>query len=176
MPQSLYDKPEIEYLDGRAYPKVSPKFNHSLAQGALIAILQRCGKDRGFTGPELRLDPGRIDRTKTEFVPDVSFVSFERLKGLDAEDKQKPPFSPDIAVEVRSPSDDLHFLAAKIQRYLRTGSILVLDVDTERRAIRAHAAAGVREFAQNEPFECSEVPWLRFDVYEVFEKIDLLDG
>ena len=154
---------------------MSPKFNHSLAQGALIAILQRCGGDRGFTGPELRLDPGRIDRTKTEFVPDVSFISFERLRGLGAEDKQKPPFSPDIAVEVRSPSDDLRFLAAKIQRYLRTGSILVLDVDTERRTVRAHTAAGVREFAQKERFESAEVPWLRFDVYDVFETIDLLD-
>lgn len=48
MPETLYDPPEIEYLDGVAYPKVSPRLNHFLVQGALDHIFREKASSRTF--------------------------------------------------------------------------------------------------------------------------------
>lgn len=170
----LYDPPEIEYLDGHPHIKVSPKTAHSFVQLSLAMILHRCGHGRGFAGPEWRFDPGQTDRTPTELVPDVAFVSKERLLALPEEHLQKPPFSPDIAVEVRSPKDDVPYLRDKIERYLATGSVLVLDVDPAQRRIVAYAHEGMREYAQGMCFEHDAAPWLQFEVGEVFANLDAL--
>lgn len=171
----LYDPPEIEYLDGHPHPKVSPKTAHSFVQAALVGILRQCGRGRGFAGTEWRFEPGQIDRTPTELVPDVAFVSKERLFAVPQERVQKPPFSPDIAVEVRSPKDDLPYLREKIERYLATGAVLVLDVDPSTRTIIAHAHDGIREYAGAAQFRHDAVPWLVFELDEVFADLDALE-
>ncbi len=171
MQTALYgDRPEIEYLDGVAHPKVSPKYSHALVQSAMIRILSECGAGRGHVLPELRV--GLRAAKKTEFVPDVSFISKERRATLTGEEREKPPFAPEIAVEVRSPSDDLAYLARKIERYLATGSVLVLDVDPKTRTIRAHSHDGMREFREGERFVSAAVPWFEFNVSAVFEELD----
>lgn len=174
MPETLYDPPEIEYLDGVPHPKVSPRLNHFVVQSALVRLLSEKSEGHGLAGPELRVNPGGVDAKKTEFVPDVCFVSFERLRKVQGETRQKPPFSPEIAIEVRSPSDNLRFLAEKIKRYLATGSLLVLDVDPETRRIIAHAADGTRTFEAGSTFEQSIVPWLTFEVDTVFANLDAI--
>ncbi len=173
MPNALYDLPEIEYLDGRPHAKVSPRLDHSVVQGALIRIIGLKGEGRGLVLPELRVDPGTRGALKTEFVPDVSFISYERLSQLSGEARQEPPFSPDIAIEVRSPSDNLRYLARKIARYLETGAPLVLDVDPATRSISAHASDGVRTFSTGERFAHNAVPWLEFDVDCIFVHLDI---
>ena len=173
MASVLRDRPEIEYLDGRPYPKVSPKLSHGLVQGALSRIISACAGDRGFVVPEVRFDPGAASSAKkTEFVPDIAYLSRERRQALSGKDREKPPLSPELAVEVRSPSDDLRYLAKKIERYLATGSVLVLDVDPKTRRIVAHAADGIVEFIANETFEHPTLPWLRFSVDMVFADLD----
>jgi Uma2 family endonuclease len=170
MQEVLSEKPSIEYLDGHPYPKVSPRLRHMVVQGHLCVILARCCGDRGLSGPELHVHPGRIDQTKTVFVPDVSFVSWERLDALG--DEREEPRSPDIAIEVRSPSNDLRYLEKKIARYLATGTILVLDVDPARRSIEAYDAAGGERFELGNRFHRASVPWLTFDVDEAFVNVE----
>lgn len=167
MPTTLYDLPEIEYLDGRAYPKVSPRLTHGRVQLAVAGVIMSAAGSRGIVATEVRFNSGALDGSKTELVPDVAFISAERLEALSQADREKPPFSPDIAVEVRSPSDDLSYLRRKITRYLATGSILVLDVDPEQRRIFAHSADGVRTFSTDETITHPAMPWLRFDVDSV---------
>ena len=168
------DKPEIELLDGRAYPKVSPKARHAGVQAALIRVIEDLAGNRGFVGPEWRFKIGRADDTNTTFVPDVAYVSFDRLRAIPEKQRDEPPFAPDIAVEVRSPSDDLAFLRRKIERYLETGSILVLVADPDQRAITAHDSRGLRNFAAGDRFEHPALAWLTFDVAVIFAKLDLL--
>jgi Uma2 family endonuclease len=172
----LSDKPEIELLDGRAYPKVSPKARHSGVQAAFIRVIEDLAGDRGFVGPEWRFKIGLADDTNTTFVPDVAYVSFERLRAITEKQRDEPPFAPDIAVEVRSPSDNLPLLRRKIERYLQTGSVLVLVADPDKRTIAAHDSHGVRNYATGDRFEHSAVPWLTFDVAVIFAKLDLLRG
>jgi|SRR5579862_8875906 Uma2 family endonuclease len=168
----LIDPPEIEYLDGRPYPKVSPKLTHSLVQGALVRLLHRCAGKRGRVGPELDVYPGPADAGMTKFVPDVAYVSMERLRSLSAKDREEPPFSPDVAVEVWSPTNDRRYLNLKIARYLATGAILVLDVDPYARTIAAHDGSTIRAYRDGESFEHPAMPWLRFDVAEAFADLD----
>jgi len=173
MLDALDEKPPIEYLDGQAYRKVSPRFAHGLVAGNLCAILRRCAGERGVIAPELSVYPGRIDQTKTIFVPDVAFVSWENLDAL-SKDERGEPRSHDIAVEVRSPSNDQRYLEQKIARYLAAGSLLVLDVDPKRRRIGAHDRDGVEAFESGQPFARASVPWLTFDVAEAFANLDRL--
>ncbi|HEX5275212.1 MAG TPA: Uma2 family endonuclease [Candidatus Rubrimentiphilum sp.] len=174
MASILSDKPEVELLDGRAYSKVSPKARHASVQGRLMTIIEDLAGDRGFSGTEWRFKIGRADDTNTTFVPDVAYVSFERLRAIPEKQRDEPPFAPDIAVEVRSPSDNLAFLRRKIERYLQTGSVLVLVADPDRRSIAAHDSHGVRDYAAGDRFEHQAVPWLRFNVSSVFARLDSL--
>ena len=172
MPELRSDQPEIEYLDGRPYPKVSPRLEHGLVQLKIGRILADCAADRGFVVPEVRFRSGPITARKTEFVPDIAFISGDRLKDLSGETLQKPPFSPDIAIEIRSPSEKLRYLRSKIERYLSTGSVLVLDVDPKTRNIRAHTRESVQVFHADDDFSHDAVPWLKFAVNDVFADLD----
>lgn len=72
----------------------------------------------------------------------------------------------------RSPSDNLSYLKRKIERYLATGAVLVLDVDPATRTIRAHSSGGVAEYGPSNPFEHPAAPWLRFGVDAIFSDLD----
>lgn len=54
-------------------------------------------------------------------LPDVAFVTADRLAALSARDQQRPPFAPDVAIEIRSPSDRERNIARKIELYLARG-------------------------------------------------------
>ncbi len=170
--ETLADLPEIEYLDGVGYAKTSPKLAHFLVQGALVEILRRNGRAYGYVGAELRCRVGAVDGTSTQLVPDVAFISRGRLLELDGVERSEPPFAPDIAIEVGSPSDRPGLRASKIARYLATGSVLVLDVDPATYTIAAHAIDGMRMFVAGERFEHATAPWLMFDVAYVFEDLE----
>lgn len=162
----LADRPEIEYLDGVAHPKVSPKLTHSFVQRALMAIIDRYAAGRGYALPELRV--GQRTKKKTEFVPDIAYYSKERLASLARDEREKPFIAPEIAVEVRSPSDNLSYLVQKIERYLENGALLVLDVNPKTRSIRAYANNGIRAFREDETFKSDAIPWRQFHVAEAF--------
>ena len=166
----LSDKPEIEYIDGVGYPKVSPKRKHSVVQAAMVAILSRCAAGGGFAGPEWRVHLN----DRTTLVPDVAYVPYDRLRDLPEEQTEEPAFAPDIAVEVRSPSDREAFINLKTQQYLAHGSLLVINADPQTRTMTAHFADGsVRVYCEGERLACETVPWLQFDVAEAFALIDI---
>jgi len=165
------EKPYIEYLGGRAVPKVSPQRRHAIVQGRFWAILSELARGRGDVGTEWRcylpLEPRR-----SSLVPDVAFISKERLAPLSDREREMPQFAPDIAVEVRSDDDRRKNLEWKIAAYLRYGATLVLDVLPLKRIIYAHTADGVREYHESDRFTCDALPWLAFDVREVFADLD----
>jgi Uma2 family endonuclease len=73
--------------------------------------------------------PSGADRS-----PDAAWVRRERWVSLTpAQRKKFPPLCPDFVVELKSPSDDLTTLQAKMQEYLESGLQLgwLLDPDTQ---------------------------------------------
>lgn len=166
------DPEYFERLDGAVYPKVSPRTIHSLVQGAVGRLLWFQGRGHGKVGPEWKFRVGRVDGTDSWLLPDMAFVSNERLRTLAGEDRDEPPFAPDIAVEVRSPSERRSLRERKVVRYLATGSVLVLDVDPQRRVVHAIDAVGERELGEGECLRHAAFPWLAMDVCAVFEDLD----
>jgi Uma2 family endonuclease len=51
--------------------------------------------------------------------PDAAWVELSRWQALTPEQRRKfPPIAPDFVIELRSPTDDLELLRAKMQEYM----------------------------------------------------------
>jgi Uma2 family endonuclease len=134
-------KPETEWVRGRALQKVSPQRTHSRLQGALTMRLDRWAAGRGEVGPEWRFRVAPAGEVRRPLVPDVAYVSNERLRPLSDKELEIPPLAPDVAVEVLSPDDCRADVDDKIAVYLRAGSSLVIVVDPQQRAVELHDRA-----------------------------------
>ncbi|HUE82394.1 MAG TPA: Uma2 family endonuclease [Pyrinomonadaceae bacterium] len=68
--------------------------------------------------------------------PDVSWIQNERWEALAEEDKEVfAPLCPDFVVELRSPSDQLDFLQAKMREYVGNGARLGWLIDPLERTV-----------------------------------------
>lgn len=170
--RTIIDRPEIEFLDGRPHRKVSPKRTHALVQKALLRVLDDCARGHGRVGAQWRFNLGAVDGGETEFLPDVAYCALQRLRALTKDEREQPPFAPDVAAEVRSPDESPKYRNEKIAKYLACGSVLVLDVDPSARGITANAQNGVRTYKSSDRFEHPLAPWLRFEVAQIFAELD----
>lgn len=135
-------KPETEWVRGRALQKLSPQRTHSRLQGALTMELSTWAGDRGEVGPEWRFRVAPPGEVRRPLVPDVAYVSNERLRPLSDEELELPPLAPDVAVEILPPGDRRIDVDDKIGVYLRAGSTLVIVVDPRKRVVELHDASG----------------------------------
>lgn len=166
------EKPAIEYHAGLKVRKVSPSSMHAIVAGAAYRVVYRLSDRRGQVGVEWHFDTSVQLGEKTILVPDVAFVKKERLYGMSPGFLQVPSFAPDVAVDVRSPTDRPGEREWKIERYLRAGASLVLDVDPVARSVRALATGDERRFVSGQTVEHPAVPWLAFPVDEAFQDLD----
>ena len=122
--------------------------------------IRRLAKGRGSVGCELHFDMTLQFGAKTILLPDVAFVRRERLFGLSEKFLQVPNFAPDVAVEIRSPSDRpgiREWKGAIPRGRFRPGA----RRRPGRRTIRAFAPGmDERTFAQGETFQHPAAPWL----------------
>jgi Uma2 family endonuclease len=141
-------KPETEWVRGRAKQKVSPTYAHARVQSRFAAVLDAYAGNRGRVGTEWRFriaPPGELRRP---LVPDVSYVSMERLRSVPREEIEIPAFAPDVAVEVLSPGDDPRDVADKIDVYLRAGVRLVIEIDPRNRHVRLYDGTATTEIGE----------------------------
>ena len=103
--------------------------------GVLVSLFvgpRRLGLVTGADGSYIVLrDPDTV------LVPDVAFVRWDCLPG-----RIVPvgyfPVPPDLAIEVRSPSDEPGEIAKKLNLYQRAGVPLVWWVESDRRTVMVH--------------------------------------
>ena len=69
-------------------------------------------------------------------LPDVAFISFERAP--DPFPDKLVPAMPDIAVEIKSPSNTLAEMRDKAQRYMRLGTSLVWIIMPANQRVEIH--------------------------------------
>lgn len=102
-------------------------------------------------------------------IPDVSFVSRERVPGGGIP-KGYWPFAPDLVVEVVSPSDRAADLRDKVREYLNAGTRLVWVAWPEDRSVTVYGAGGeVRELGEGDELDGGEVlPGFRAPVADLF--------
>lgn len=147
IPRSLdfpdVEKPYVESIRGRLEPKMSPRRAHALLQAALAEQLRRWAAGRGEVGTEWRFYLLSGAGKPSSLVPDVAYVSFERLpRDLPSDARERPRIAPDIATEIVSPGDSKRTLGEKIDLYLRHGSRVVIVVDPRPRTVVLHSPDG----------------------------------
>jgi len=135
---------------------------------ALGAWADETGSGRVGTEWEFRVTPPH-EQTRP-LVPDVAFLSYDRLAYERDDAAQIPYMAPDVAIEIRSPDDRLSDIDEKIRVYLASGAALVLLIDPVEQTFTAHDANGSRTFSRDDTFTHESLPGLTIQVASVFEK------
>jgi Uma2 family endonuclease len=105
-------------------------------------------------------------------APDVAWVLRSRLEGLTTEQKQKfLPLCPDFVVEIRSPSDRLSTVQAKMQEYLDNGARLGWLFDPPNRVVYVYRPNQPVERLENPPTISGEpvLPGFVLDLQRIWE-------
>lgn len=131
------------------------------ADGEII-IMPPTGGETGRRNLELAValgvwakkdDTGVCFDSSTEFIlpnragrsPDASWVKKSRWEALTQRQRDRfPPLCPDFVLELKSPSDDLDDLHAKMREYMENGAELGWLIDPESRRVWIYRA-GERE-------------------------------
>lgn len=113
--------------------------------------------------------PNGADRS-----PDASWVQKARLAQLTLEQKKKfLPLCPDFAVELRSPSDSLDDLKAKLEEYIACGLRLGWLLDPAEKAVYVYRPqAAVQKLVNvNEVSADPELPGFVLDLKEIWNPL-----
>ncbi len=131
-------KPETEWVRGRALQKMSPQRTHARLRFAMASRLDTRARGRGEIGTEWRFRVAPLGEIRRSLVPDVSYVSNERLRLLSDSEIETPPIAPDVVVEILSPDDRRADVDDKVAVYVRSGSALVIVVDPQQHTVELH--------------------------------------
>jgi Uma2 family endonuclease len=166
-------KPALEWIDGKAVAKMSPRSRHAILQGKLFSALDAWSGDRYIVGTEWRFRLAPSGEIRRPLVPDVAVIPGDGLHNLVGRDFDSPPFGPLIVVEILSPGDNLAHLAHKRKVYFACGTLLMLVVDPLKRTVEAFDHAGtVRRFEQNDTLTTDAFPDMKIALRPIFAKID----
>jgi Uma2 family endonuclease len=84
----------------------------------------------------MRIAPGLVR------IPDVSFISWDRLPGRESPKEPIPDLAPDLAVEVLSEGNTPAEMARKVREYFDAGVVLVWLIDPRKRTARVFSKVG----------------------------------
>lgn len=83
--------------------------------------------------------------------PDASWVRLDRWLALTSQQREAfPPLCPDFVVELRSPSDNLKKLQAKMQEYIEQGATLGWLIDAKTKQVEIYRQGRDKEII-NQP-------------------------
>jgi Uma2 family endonuclease len=104
--------------------------------GQLVTWAQKDGTGVGFDSSAGFTLPNKAVRS-----PDVSWVRCEKWDAVSEEEQERfAPLCPDFVVELRSGSDTLKSLKAKMQEYLDNGAQLGWLIDPRERRVYVYRA------------------------------------
>lgn len=115
-----------------------------------------CSSDTGF----------RIARNPDSVLcPDVPFVKQER----DLDERGYYPGTPDLAVEVISPTDPYTEVNEKVSKYLAAGTPMVVVVDPRKKCVSVYAGGSFTLLSIGDVFDGgSVVPGFKLPLQEIF--------
>lgn len=160
-----------ELVRGRIVTMNVPNFRHGKLCNRLGRLVGNYAEEHQF-GHVLSNDSGVVTERDPDTVrgPDVSFYSYAGIpKGADP--AGYPSVVPEVAIEVRSPSDRWAKVLEKVSEYLNAGVNLVYVVDAQSQSVFAYTAdqpsstlSGDEEMTFPPPLE-----GLRIPVRQLFE-------
>lgn len=166
----IIDMPEnqdriLELIDGELVEKM-PSFTPSRIASRISYKFNRYLEDRpiGYITGEAG---GYIMSSEVVFNPDVGYISKVRLP---EEPEREAPVPPDLAVEVKSPTDSKRAMRRKAERYLELGTRIVWLVFPDERVIEVYMPdEDVKTLAVNDTLDGGEVlPGFTLSVSELF--------
>ena len=102
------------------------------------------------TGKATESNGGFILPNGATYAPDASWTKNDRLKNFTAEQKKKfLPLCPDFVIELRSSSDNLTELKAKMAEYIENGAQLGWLINPKEKEVYIYRASGEIEILQN---------------------------
>ncbi len=173
--EQLYELPDdgkhYELLRGTLVSEPRPSFVHGRIVTRVAKLLSNF-VDPARLGVVVSGDPGFLLARHPDTVrgPDVAFVSAERVRQLDP---TRPffPGSPDLAVEVLSPSDRTREVLGKVADYLAAGSRVVWVVDPAFEEVSVFRAPfQPRVLSGQDVLDCDDLlPGFSVEVTKIFE-------
>ena len=157
-----------ELLDGELIEvsSATPKHNRILAR--LVRLLDSFAEPRklGAVLPETDLAVGDDTRLR----PDLGFFSAETWRAVDL-DRVPVVQTPDVAIEIISPSETATAINRKVDAYLKWGVHEVWLIDPEIRTLFIHTLAGAQRLSEGAFLTPELVPGWRLQISELFENL-----
>jgi Uma2 family endonuclease len=157
-----------ELLDGELIevPSAPPKHNRILMR--LGRLLDAFAEKRklGATLPETDL----AVRKNTRLRPDLGFFSAETWRAVD-QDRVPVVETPDIAVEIISPSETATTISRKLDAYLKWGVQEVWLIYPEIRTLEVHTSSGMQRLSEGAWLTSEFVPGFRVQIADLFENL-----
>lgn len=157
----------FELIEGEVVEKM-PSFTPSRIAFRLGRLVGNFVDD-GDLGYVTGADGGYEMSDHDILIPDVGYVAKSRLT---QEPEREAPVPPDLAIEVKSPTDRTRVLRRKAERYLALGTRLVWLVFPDERVIEVYAAASDDLFVltEAETLDGADVlPGFKLAVSEIFK-------
>lgn len=123
----------FELIDGEIVEKMASHKPSKVA--ARIVRFVDTFVDEHDLGDVTGADGGYQMNDENTFIPDVAFISRERLP---VEPAREAPVPPDLAVEVKSPTDRIRTLRRKAERHLELGTKLVWLVFPDEQKVEVY--------------------------------------
>ena len=154
---------------------MSPSFaDHSVVCANISRLLSEYVRPRRL-GVVMEGQAGFYMKNGDLFSPDVSFVRSDRWKSLPREKRRKFFHgSPDLAVEVLSPSEPRKHIERKVKAYLENDTPLAWLVDPVMQTVTVHTrAASPRTLNLHDALTGNPVlPELSIAIASIFEDVD----
>lgn len=167
-PYVVESKPATEWLLGEPVQKVSPRFVHGVLQLTFGIALLEWSRGRGRVASEWRVWVQPPYDYARYLVPDIAYVSYERLPQDAGDAAEEPHVAPNVVVEITSPSDRHIHVLHKIAVYLQAGTELVILVDAKARTCTLHDSEHERIFVVGETIEHPAMPGFSLDLVKLF--------
>jgi Uma2 family endonuclease len=173
IPKSLHfpdiDKPYVESIHGRLEPKVSAKRIHGRLELRIGRLLDDWAGERGEVAIEWRFYLLTGAARPSSLVPDVAYVSYERLPlELPSDARERPRLAPDIAVEILSPGDKRATLEEKVELYHAHGSRAIAIVNPKQTMVELRYSDGMAVVAATGVLQVSGFAGLEINVDRLF--------
>lgn len=167
----------------------NPEHRLELTSEGVLIVISPVGGESGNKELELGTDLtiwnrttrlGKVFSSSTIFKlplgsqrsPDVAWVELSRWNALSTEDREKfPPLAPDFVIELRSRTDNLSTLQAKMLEYRDNGVRLGLLINPQDKQVEIYRIGAEVEVIQSPTsVNCEDIlPGFNLDLSRIFE-------